>query len=115
MNDQPTTPASGTATGLSVAAGSLPDHERDPRDMPAEYIAQLTHELYARTGMYPGSRELHERAMAIKAEVTRRLLRLEKIEDVYAKASSIDCAVRLLSSRIDSLCCDLNPNVGRDD
>lgn len=48
--------------------------------MPADYIAQLTHELYARSGAHPDSRELHERAHEIKAEVTRRLRRLADAE-----------------------------------
>lgn len=54
-------------------------HLCDPKDMSAEYIAQLTHELYARTFMYPNSKELHERAMAVKAEVTRRLADLSRL------------------------------------
>lgn len=49
-------------------------HLAAPCDMAAEYIAQLTHELYTRTFMYPDSKSLHDRAMEIKAEVTKRLL-----------------------------------------
>lgn len=79
--------------------------DRAPKDMPAEYIAQLTHELYARTGMYSNSRSLHERAMEVKAEVTRRLVQLEQMQPALKQARE---ALSNCRSAIDPI---INPNV----
>ena len=49
------------------------DHKAEPKDMDGEYLVDLTLQLYARACSLQCSRELHERAFELVAELKRRV------------------------------------------
>jgi len=51
---------------------------KTPQNRTDEDLLQLTLELYARTGMYPCSKGVHDAAFAAKAEVLKRMARAEQ-------------------------------------
>lgn len=52
------------------------DFNAQPKDMEPKYLIDLAFQLYARACMMQCSEELHNRAMALKEEVARRLCSL---------------------------------------